>query len=143
MDSKPMMRVLTLCLSFAASAVAAHAGDLVGTVHHAIDGDDLLICGADGQCHDIRLCGIDAPDRGTRRATAKVALDAWTRSREVRCIPVGEGTVCDGRSRPTNRGRMVAQCFVAGIDVAGEQVRLGHACDWVKYSGGAYGGKPC
>ncbi len=32
--------------------------------------------------------------------------------KEVRCIQVGGGTPCDGRSRPTNRDRIVAQCFV-------------------------------
>ena len=30
----------------------------------------------------------------------------------IHCLQVGEGTVCDGRSKPNNRDRVVAQCFL-------------------------------
>ena len=66
--------------------------------------------------------------------------------KQVRCIRVGEGSVCDGRSKPTSRNRVVAQCFVANVDVAEALTKAGHACDWGKFSGGHYSrlvGKPC
>lgn len=62
----------------------------------------------------------------------------------IRCVPVGQGTVCDGRSEPKSHGRTVAQCFVAGADIAARMVHAGQACDWRKFSGGAYpGGAVC
>lgn len=45
--------------------------------------------------------------------------------KEVRCIQVGGGTPCDGRSRPTNRDRIVAQCFVGDRDAAMEMICAG------------------
>jgi endonuclease YncB( thermonuclease family) len=56
----------------------------------------------------------------------------------VRCVQVGNGTVCDGRSKPTNRDRVVAQCFVDDIDVAAVLVERGLACDWKTFSGAYY-----
>lgn len=58
--------------------------------------------------------------------------------RDVRCIRIGEGSVCDGRSKPTNNCRVVAQCFSEGSDIAGEMIAAGAACDWPKFSGGHY-----
>jgi hypothetical protein len=69
------------------------------------------------------------------------------KGKAVRCVQVGDGTPCDGRSKATNRDRIVAQCFVDGADVAASLVGQGVACDWVKFSGGAYSqngaGNPC
>jgi hypothetical protein len=61
----------------------------------------------------------------------------------VRCVQVGGGTPCDGRSKPTNRDRIVAQCFAEESDIAATMVEGGFACDWIKFSGGHYsqGGK--
>jgi endonuclease YncB( thermonuclease family) len=58
--------------------------------------------------------------------------------KRIVCVQVGDGTICDGRSAPTNRGRIVAQCFVDKIDIAATLVSRGFACDWVKFSGGHY-----
>src|SRR5262245_44298611 len=33
-------------------------------------------------------------------------------------LPYSARTPCDGLSKPTNQGRIVAQCFVADLDVA-------------------------
>ena len=44
-------------------------------------------------------------------------------------------TVC---RTSTNRGRIVAQCFVGDLDIAAEMVRSGHACAWPKHSGDYY-----
>ena len=54
------------------------------------------------------------------------------------CLQVGEGTVCDGKSKPTSRDRIVAQCFLDKLDVAEEMAKSGTACDWPKFSGGHY-----
>jgi micrococcal nuclease len=127
------------------SGQASARGPLIGKVDRVKDGDDLHLC--DGaSCHDIRLCGIDAPERHASARNARQALAELVMGKMVRCIPVGEGTVCDGRSKTTNRGRTVAQCFLGELDVAGVQAKAGHACDWEKFSGGYYkrlGGKPC
>lgn len=87
----------------------------------------------------IRLCGIDSPEAGHAggpEATAKMA--ELIRGKDVQCVQVGEGTPCDGRSRPTSRKRIVAQCFAEGSDLAKEMVCSGHAVDWPKFSGGYY-----
>src|SRR5262249_56693727 len=72
----------------------------------------------------------------------KFAEGAW-----ARCVPVGDGTPCDGRSKRRNGKRIVAQCFVDNVDLAGRQVEQGLACDWEMYSGGYYSrngkGRPC
>jgi micrococcal nuclease len=65
-------------------------------------------------------------------------MRALDEGRRVRCVQVGGGTPCDGRSRPTSGNRTVAQCFVGDLDIAAEMIRGGHACDWPKFSGGYY-----
>ena len=112
---------------------------MTGTVGEIADGDTFTLCDGD-DCTKIRLCGIDAPERaetGAREATD--ALTTIISGKYVRCIPVGRGSVCDGRSKPTNSGRVVAQCYVDSTDIAAEMVKVGHACDWRKFSGGHYG----
>lgn len=94
---------------------------------------------AETQNLKIRLCGVDSPERG--RAGYRAATDALAnmiRGKQVHCLQVGLGTPCDGRSRPKNRDRSVAQCFIADKDIAGEMIRLRHSCDWPHYSGGHY-----
>lgn len=82
---------------------------------------------------------MDAPERGQPGAQAATeALGAIVKNQTVRCVQVGSGTVCDGRSRPTNRNRNVAQCFIGTDDIADLLVRGGHACDWVRFSSGHY-----
>lgn len=99
-----------------------------------VDGDTLFV----GRLK-YRLCGIDAPERhepGYRQATTY--LRNLTKGKTVKCTPVGQGTPCDGRSKPRSYDRIVAQCFVDGKDLAAEMVRAGHAVDWQKFSGGYY-----
>jgi endonuclease YncB( thermonuclease family) len=127
--------------------VAANAAELVGTVTQVRDGDTFDLCN-ETVCTRIRLCGINAPERGTTgSAEATAALRSLLGDRPVRCVQVGSGTVCDGRSKPTNRGRVVAQCHAGGEDVAAALVSRGLACDWVGFSGGHYSrrgaGRPC
>lgn len=101
-----------------------------------IDGDTFYF-----QSLKIRICGIEAPDRGDpgfNEATTELAT--ITKGRQVTCTPVGAGSVCDKRSDLFSHGRVVAQCFVDNNDIAAHMVKTGHACDWIKFSGGAYPG---
>ena len=127
-----MVRLALLSLALVATPVMADP--ITGPVTKIRDGDTFLV-----NRQPIRLCGVDAPERKTnagKKATAFITQAI--KGKTVRCIPVGEGTVCDGRSRPTNHDRIVAQCFIQGRDIAEILVRSGHACDWPKFSGGAY-----
>lgn len=132
---------VALAVLFLAASPAA-AGEIVGPVEAIRDGDTFTI-GAT----DIRLCGVDAPERNEAGyAAAADVLRTITDGREVRCVPVGNGTPCDGRSKPTSYDRIVAQCFVDDADIAALLVAAGVACDWVRYSGGHYsagGGRRC
>jgi endonuclease YncB( thermonuclease family) len=128
-----------VAVSIAFAASSAHAADLIGHVPAVADGDTFTLC-AGAQCERIRLCGIDAPERGDAlSAEATRAVRSVTDGATVRCTPVGEGTVCDGRSNRRSGNRLVAQCFVGDKDIASELVRQGLACDWVRFSGGHYG----
>jgi len=134
-------------LALAALPCESFAQTFTGTVARIQDGDTFDLCDV-AACHRIRICGIDAPERRQPGAQAATdALGAIVKNQTVRCVQVGSGTVCDGRSRPTNRNRYVAQCFVANDDIADVLVKDGHACDWVRFSGGHYSrggqGKQC
>ena len=99
-------------------------------------------------CTKIRICGIDASERGQAGfGEAKRKLADLTDGKTVRCVPVGGGTPCDRRSQLMNQGRFVAQCFVDDRDIARDLVEGGYACDWTNFSGGAYSrngvGQPC
>lgn len=112
----------------------AYSEPVIGPVTHIRDGDTFVI-----RNQPIRLCGIDTPETGQKGSReAESYLRQLISGKTVRCIPVSEGTVCDGRSRKTNRDRIVAQCFVSNRDVARALVDARLACDWPKFSGGAY-----
>jgi endonuclease YncB( thermonuclease family) len=116
----------------------AMATEIVGTVGRVVDGDTLYVCD-ERLCEKIRICGINAPELSDRRGKeARAALASIVNDKHVRCAPVGEGTVCDGRSKRISRDRIVAQCFIGKYDVAEMLVERGYACDWVKFSGGHY-----
>jgi micrococcal nuclease len=125
---------------FVASITPSDAAEFVGLAKSAIDGDDIEVCADGGPCMDVRLCGIDAPEAecGHSYNDAREALRGLVVGKRVRCIQVGGGTPCDGRSKPTNRGRIVAQCFIGNTDVAAVLVERGLACDWKRFSGGHY-----
>jgi micrococcal nuclease len=132
------MKLHAILIFWIATIVAGNAADLSGRAT-VIDGDDIELWADGGPPKRIRLCGIDAPERecpGYSEATKE--LRALVEGKQVRCIPVGEGTPCDRRSRPTNRDRIIAQCFIENTDIAGSQVERGFACDWERFSGGHY-----
>lgn len=119
----------------AAPTIAAAPPGLQGPVTRVWDGDTLAVAGV-----AVRLCGIDAPERGRKGAAAgRTALADLVRGEIVTCRPVGAGTPCDGRSRLRSHRRLVMQCFLPdGRDIAGEMVRRGHARDWARFSCGWY-----
>ena len=134
--------LLAFAIAVHLSANAAHA-DLIGFAEKIYDGDTFALCD-ETACNKIRICGIDAPEIGVKGSSqATAALAGLLRGRTVQCIQVGKGTVCDGRSRPINRDRIVAQCFVGTKDVARELVKGRFVCEWVKFTGGAYQGNSC
>jgi endonuclease YncB( thermonuclease family) len=140
------VRVL-LIAGVVVSTNLAGAAELVGTVDKVVDGDTFWLCDASA-CHKIRVCGINAPEKGeTGYREASEALKSLVTGKTVRCVQVGSGTVCDGRSEPTNHDRIVAQCFDGAADIAAPLVERGFACDWIKFSGGHYSrnkkGTPC
>jgi micrococcal nuclease len=113
--------------------------EIIATVGRVVDGDTLDIC-IGASCIRVRLCGIDAPERGEPGgAEATEALRTLASREIVRCVPVGQGTICDGRSRATDHGRLVAQCFLGRADIGGVMVERGLACDWERFTGGHYG----
>ena len=90
------LALLAACLL----AGPANAADITGTPGKIVDGDTLWVCDQSA-CHKIRLCGIDAPELSDPRGpAAKRALQKLVGGNVINCVPVGEGTVCDGRSRP-------------------------------------------
>jgi endonuclease YncB( thermonuclease family) len=88
------------------------ASEIVGTAGRIVDGDTLYVCD-ERLCEKIRICRINAPELNVQRGKeARDALASIVNDKHVRCAPVGERTVCDGRSKRISRDRIVAQCFV-------------------------------
>jgi endonuclease YncB( thermonuclease family) len=130
------MRVF-VAIIFALTWSIAWGADYEGSAV-VVDGDTIELH-VGNRTIPVRLCGIDSPEArhaGGREASAKMA--SLIVGKEVQCVQVGDGTPCDGRSKPTNHKRIVAQCFVDGIDIAKEMVCSGHAVDWPKFSAGYY-----
>ena len=133
-----VLGVLVFLVWLPYSAVAL---DIIGVGRNVNDGDTFEITAPDGHITKIRLCGIDAPESGmpgSKEAWEK--LSELVYGKAVKCTQVNRqaGTVCDGRSRPTSRDRIVAQCSVDGRDIGAKLVLDGVACDWPKFSGGYY-----
>jgi endonuclease YncB( thermonuclease family) len=129
---------IAAAVALCSCTVSGDGAELAGTANRIVDGDTFWVCHASA-CQKIRICGINAPEEGEPGYQESTeALKKLIAGSSVRCIQVGNGTPCDGRSEPTSHDRIVAQCFVHGTDIASALVRQGSACDWVKFSGGAY-----
>jgi len=127
--------VLPMLALLAGPAVAA---DYLGEVLAISDGDTFTMQSDTGNVR-VRICGIDAPERGQPGyGQATGVLSNMIEGKIVHCLQVGEGTVCDGRSAPRSRDRVVAQCFLGKLDIAEEMTKSGTACDRPKFSGGRY-----
>jgi micrococcal nuclease len=139
MSKKPFSFILFVSLvAWAILVSPASAQEIIGEAGKVVDGDTLYVCDA-AACHKIRLCGIDAPEKGDiRYKSSRSALRDLATGRQIRCVRVGDGSICDGRSKKTNHDRIVAQCFIGKTDIADVLVARGYACDWVRFSGGHY-----
>jgi len=130
--------VLVCCLAIE-MPMTAIAADIVGTVARVMDGNTFEIALSKDSIISIRLCGVHSPERSEPNyRPARRLLSEKIEKREIRCVRVGEGTVCDNRSKPTNKGKIIAQCFIGDDDVATIMIRARMACDWPKFSGGHY-----
>ncbi len=86
----------------------AVAADHLGKVTAVADGDTFTMESETGKVR-VRICGIDAPERGQPGyGQAAGVLSNMIEGKTVNCLQVGEGTVCDGKSNPKNRDRIVA-----------------------------------
>jgi endonuclease YncB( thermonuclease family) len=87
------------------------AADYLGKVTSVADGDTFTM-EAETRRLRVRVCGIDAPERGQPGyGQAAGVLANMIEGKIVHCVQVGEGTPCDGKSKPTSRDRIVAQAF--------------------------------
>ncbi|MBA2398033.1 MAG: thermonuclease family protein [Bradyrhizobium sp.] len=129
------MRIL-IAIVAAFMTSQAMAADYLGKVIAVSDGDTFTMEAGGGKVR-VRICGIDAPEWG-HAGYGQAAGAFMIEGKTVHCLQVGEGTVCDGRSKPTNRDRIVAQCFLYAVDIAEQTIKSGTACDWSKFSGGKY-----
>ena len=98
-----------------------------GRVVRIYDGDSLIVHMADGREVEVRLFGIDAPERRqpwSRRS--RQALSALVRNRQVRLAPVTEDSY----------GRTVAVMYTLtdGLDVNREMIRQGNAWVYRRYT---------
>jgi micrococcal nuclease len=132
------MAPLLFCLALIVAATA-HAAEYSGSVNKVVDGDTFWLCDDTG-CYKFRVCGINPPERGEPGYTeSKTALATIVNGKPVRCVLVGGGTPCDGKSKPVSSDRFVAQCFAQASDIATTMVEQGFACDRIKFfSGGHY-----
>jgi hypothetical protein len=139
-NNKPIPLLLFCALfSLVPAGGGSHAAELVGRVRDVIDGSSFYLCNTDG-CTNVRICGIDAPHQGQSGwARSLMGLHTLLDNQSLRCVPLGEGTVCDGRTRNQNPKAIIAQCFLGqDVDIAALLVKRAFACDWVRFSGGHY-----
>jgi endonuclease YncB( thermonuclease family) len=138
------MKVYAAILVAALSVPTAASVDYLGKVTAVVDGDTFTMEAESGKVR-VRICGIDAPERGQPGyGQAAGVLSNMVEGKLVHCLQVGEGTPCDGKSKPNSRDRVVAQCFIDKLDIAEEMTKSGTACDWPKFSAGHYkGDKTC
>lgn len=134
-----LVRTLVLALIFAQAALAANgAGPPIEGGALVVDGDTLTVQG-----QRIRLYGIDAPESDQlcqRDGTpwrcgqaATVALTEFIGRRPVRCVPKDREPASfeQGRYR---YGRVIAVCWVGGVELNRWLVAEGHALAYRHYS---------
>ena len=132
------MKLFVVIAGFIISLPAIAAADYLGKAAAVADGDTFTMESGAGKVR-IRICGIDAPERGQPGyGQAAGVLSNMIEGKTVHCLQVGEGTPCDGKSKANSRDRVVAQCFLDKLDIAEAMARSGTVCDWPKFSGGRY-----
>jgi endonuclease YncB( thermonuclease family) len=102
----------------------ATAQPLTGKVIGVKDGDTVVVLDAERRRHDIRLAGIDAPEK---------AQPFGQRSKEHLSDAVfGKPVVVEG-GKVDKYGRRVAKIIVNGMDANLEQIRAGFAWHYKEY----------
>jgi endonuclease YncB( thermonuclease family) len=108
-----MRRLWIAILVAALSVPTVTSADYLGKVTAVVDGDTFSMEVESGKVR-VRICGIDAPERGQPGyGQAAGVLSNMIEGKLVHCRQVGEGSPCDGKSKPSSRDRIVAQCFRA------------------------------
>lgn len=125
------MRVaMILIVLFAALAAVAWPQTEWSGRAHVLDGDSLYVGDA-----EVRLYGIDSPEHGQRcertgggswacDEAAKARLMHLAQDRVVACVPEGHD----------RHDRVIAMCWVDGIDLGGQLVTEGLAWAYRRYS---------
>ena len=95
-----------------------------------IDGDTIDIAGT-----RIRLEGIDAPETGqTCKTASSQEWDCGSAATRL-MVTLTQGRRVDCRSGGLDKyGRLLGTCFVDGLDINAQMVRLGYAWAFVRYS---------
>ena len=92
-------RGFALAVLIAFGVSIANATEFSGSVDKVIDGDTFYVCD-DTACSKIRLCGINAPERGKPGGKESTEfLKGLVFKKFVRCVQVVKGTPCDRRSK--------------------------------------------
>lgn len=122
---KKLVRTLALLL-LTAVATLAHGDILKGKVIGVVDGDTITIMAPDGSQRQVRLSGIDAPEKDQASgAEARSFLTSLVMGRTVRLEPLG----------PDPYGRTVAKVTLNARDVGLEVVKAGFAWHYRNYEG--------
>ena len=101
------------------------ATELDGTIVGVADGDTVTLLDANKTQHQIRLDGLDAPERSQPHGQhARQSLAALAHGRTARAD-------CPKMDR---YGRAVCRVTIDGVDVGLEQIRRGFAWHYVKYA---------
>jgi micrococcal nuclease len=121
--------VLVIASLAAVPAEATEYPDIVsGSVERIVDGDGLYLV---GYKHQIRLWGIDAPERGEKGyAEAGTHLGVLTDGYEVQC----------NKKDVDRYKRFVGQCFLPdGTDLGAAMIEARHSIEYCSFSRGFYG----
>ncbi len=116
-------------LSYAAQSPPTSVSPVVGAAQ-VVDGDTFDVAG-----QRIRLEGIDAPE--ATQACLDASARSWPCGRrataELRRLTAGQPVTCHSRGQDKYQ-RLLAMCFVNGLNINEAMVRRGYAWAFVKYS---------
>lgn len=99
-------------------------GDITGQVTYVFDGDTIQVDG-----RNIRLQGLDAEELSEPTGhAARDVMQGIVAGKIVTCAP--DGTL--------SYKRIVARCYIDGIDIAIPLIAGGWALDCPRFSGGRY-----
>jgi endonuclease YncB( thermonuclease family) len=121
--TEPRLAVFLLLLL---TLLPAQAATLTGRVIRVSDGDTLVVISANKAQHEIRLQGIDAPERGQ-------AVDATSKAHLSERV-AGKFVVVEF-NKYDRYGRVVGKVLLSGEDVNLEQIEAGLAWHYRKYQG--------